>query len=117
MGAAALVLSFIWNLFLRSAESFTFYNGELYGIYLATELTIQEQHCSKIFIIYANNQSTIYKIITSENGSGQHIFHSIMNSIDNLRLHSFAVKLHLVPAYIGIDSNKTAYKSAKKATR
>ena len=39
-----------------------------------------------------------------------------MRSVDNLKLRSFAVELHWVPAHVGKDGNEAADKSAKEAT-
>lgn len=62
MEAAAVGPSFIWNSFLRPAESFTVYFAECYGIYLATEMTIQVHHGPKALIICVNSQSAIRAI-------------------------------------------------------
>lgn len=51
VGAAAVGPSFTWNSFLGPAESFTVYSAELYGIFLATEMTIQVHHDQKNLII------------------------------------------------------------------
>lgn len=40
------------------------------------------------------------------NKSGQHILYRIVHSVDNLKLRSFAVKLHWVPAHVGKDGNE-----------
>ena len=116
MGAAAVGPSSTWNSFLGPAESLTVYSAELYGIFLATIMTIQKHYDPKPLIICVDSQSAIRAIGAPGNKSGQDILRRIVHSIDNLRLRGFAVELHWVPAHVGIDGNEAADKSAKEAT-
>lgn len=94
IGAAAVGPSSTWNSFLGPAESFTVYSAELYGIYLASLMTIQTDHNSKSLIICVDNQSAIRAIGQPKNRSGQHILYQIVHSIDILRQRGFTVELH-----------------------
>lgn len=116
VGAAVVGPGFTSNSFLGLADSFTVYSAELYGIYLATEKTLELSHSPKIIIIYVDNQSALHAVAAPRNKSGQHILQRIVHGIDNLRLYSYMVELHWVPAHTDIKGNEHADKLSKKAT-
>lgn len=116
IGAAAVGPNATWNSFLGPAKSFTVYSAELYGIYLATEMTLQTHYNPKSLITCVDSQSAIRAIGQPKNKSGQHILYQIVHNVDILRLRGFAVELHWGPAHIGIEGNEPADKSAKEAT-
>lgn len=98
-------------------DSFTVYSAELYGIYLATEKTLELSHSSpKIRIICVDNQSALRAVAAPGNRSRQHILQRIVHGIENLRLYGFTVELHWVPAHTDIKGNEHADKLAKEAT-
>lgn len=106
MGAAVVGPGFTSTSFLGLADSFTVYSAELYGIYLATEKTLELSYSSpKILIICVDNQSALRAVGAPGNRSGQHILQRIVHGIDNLRSYGFTVELHWVPAPTDIKGN------------
>ena len=73
------------NAFLGLTDSFTVYSGELYGISLATEMTLEVHTEPKVVIICVDSQAAIRAVGSPKNKSGQHIVRRIVQDIDRLR--------------------------------
>ena len=116
IGAAAVGPTITWNAFLGPSHSFTVYSGELYGISLATKMSLETLVEPKVVIICVDSQAAIRAVGSPKNKSGQHIVQRIISAIDCIRQRGSTVEIHWVPAHIGLCGNEAADKSAKEAT-
>lgn len=116
IGAAAVGPTNTWNAFLGLTHLFTVYSKELYGISLATKMSLETLIEPKVVIIYVDSQAAIRTVSSPKNKSGQHIVQQIVSAIDCIRQRGSTVEIHWVPAHIGFHGNEAADKSAKEAT-
>ena len=66
-------------------------------------------------IINTDNQASIQAIGDPRKHSGQSFVIAAIEWINYLRKEGFAIELHWIPAYMGIDGNEMADKEAKEA--
>ena len=116
IGAAAVGPNITWNAFLGPTHSLTVYSGELYGISLATKMSLETLIEPKVVIICVDSQAAIRAVGSPKNKSGQHIVQRIVSAIDCIRQRGSTVEIHWVPAHISLRGNEAADKSAKEAT-
>ncbi len=118
VGAAAVIpdLGIEWNLLVGDESTATVYAAELHGLVLATSLAERYLRHKTSLIIFTDNQSAITTSAEPSKQSGQGILRVIAIKLDLLRWRGIEVKVHWIPAHIGVPGNEMADKAAKQAT-
>ena len=118
VGAAAVVLNLgiERNLFIGDDTRATVYAAELHGLMLATSIASQHLGHKTSLIIFTDNQAAITSSSEPGTQSGQGILQALAITLDLLRWRGIEVRVHWIPALIGVPGNEMADRAAKQAT-
>jgi len=118
VGAAAVVpnLGIERNLLVGNDTRATVYAAELHGLMLATSIASQHLGHKTSLIIFTDNQAAITSSSEPGTQSGQGILRVLAITLDRLRWRGIEVRVHWIPAHIGVPGNEMADRSAKQAT-
>ena len=118
VGAAAVVpdLGVERNLLVGEDNAATVYAAELHGLVLALGIAEQYIRHRTSLVIFTDNQAAITSSAKPGTQSGQYILRRIAQHVDQLRWRGIRIRIHWIPAHIGVPGNEMADIAAKKAT-
>jgi len=118
VGAAAVVpsLGIERNSLVGNDTKATVYAAELHGLVLATSIAAQHLGHRTSLVIFTDNQAAITSSSEPGTQSGQGILRILAIKMDLLRWSGIDVRVHWIPAHIGVPGNEMADRAAKQAT-
>jgi len=118
VGATAVVFSLRIerNSLVGNDIKATVYAAELHGLVLATFIAAQHLRHRISLIIFTDNQAAITSSSESDTQSGQGILRILAIKMNLLRWSGIDVRVHWIPAHIGVPGNEMADRAAKQAT-